>query len=114
MATPPTDRIEKHVILRAPRARVWQALVDADRFGQWFGARFDGAFVQGAMLSGHIVPTTMDDEIARMQEPHAGLLLCIEIVCIEPQTRFAFRWHPHAIDRDADYRPEPTTLVEFT
>ncbi len=114
MPTPSTDRIEKQVLLRAPRARVWQALVDADRFGQWFGARFNGAFVQGTIVSGEIAPTTMDDEIARMQAPHAGLPLFIEIVRLEPQTHFAFRWHPHAVDGNADYTPEPTTLVEFT
>ena len=109
-----TDRIEKQVCLRAPRARVWQALAEAERFGQWFGARFDGAFVQGTMVSGQIAPTSMDDEIARMQSPHTGMPLHIEIVRIEPQTRFAFRWHPHAVDANADYTPEPTTLVEFT
>ena len=114
MATPSTDRVEKRVILHAPRDRVWRALVDANRFGQWFGAHFDGAFVQGALLSGHIVPTTMDDEIARMQAPHTGLPLRVEIVSIDPQIRFAFRWHPHAVDRNADYCAEPTTLVEFT
>ncbi len=66
------------------------------------------------MVSGQIAPTTSDDEIARMQAPQAGLPLHIEIVRREPQTRFAFRWHPHAIDGNADYTPEPTTLVEFT
>ena len=114
MPTPSTDRIERQIFLRAPRARVWQALVDAERFGQWFGARFSGAFVQGALVSGQIAPTTMDDEVARMQAPHAGLPLYMEIVSIEPQTRFAFRWHPHAVDASAEYAREPTTLVEFT
>ena len=34
MAVTSTDRIEKSVVLRAPRARVWQALTDAAAFGQ--------------------------------------------------------------------------------
>jgi uncharacterized protein YndB with AHSA1/START domain len=33
MTTPITDRIEKTILLRAPRARVWQALTDSGEFG---------------------------------------------------------------------------------
>ena len=29
-----TDRIEKKVVLRAPRVRVWRAISDAKEFGQ--------------------------------------------------------------------------------
>ena len=32
---------------------------------------------------------------------------------IEPQTRFAFRWHPYAVDPAADYSDEPMTLQSF-
>ena len=35
------DRIEKTIMLRAPRARVWQALTNADEFGSWFGMKFN-------------------------------------------------------------------------
>src|SRR2546421_9335185 len=31
-----TDRIEKRVVLRAPRTRVWRALTNAAEFGTWF------------------------------------------------------------------------------
>lgn len=108
-----TDYIERQIVLRAPRELVWQALVDAKRFGAWFGARFDGAFVQGAVLGGHIEPTIVDADIAAIQAPHAGTPMRLEIVAIEPQQRFAFRWHPHPVDACTDYTPEPTTLVEF-
>ena len=37
-----TDRIEKRVLLRAPRSRVWRAITDAREFGSWFGVAFDG------------------------------------------------------------------------
>ena len=39
MSTTSTDRIEKQVLLRAPRARVWRALTDIREFGSWFGVR---------------------------------------------------------------------------
>ena len=107
------DRIEKRVVLRAPLDRVWRAISDAQEFGRWFGVRFDGPFVEGASITAAITPTTVDDEVAKRQEPHAGVKSTWQIVAIEPGRRFAYRWHPFAIDPGADYEREPTTLVEF-
>jgi uncharacterized protein YndB with AHSA1/START domain len=113
-----TDRIEKRVVLRAPLDRVWRAISDAEEFGRWFGVRFDGPFVEGAPVTAAIAPTTVDDEVAKRQQPHAGVKSTWQIVAIEPQRRFAYRWHPFAIDPDPQsqqsYDSEPTTLVEFT
>lgn len=109
-----TDRIEKEVLLRAPVERVWRAISDADEFGRWFGVRFDGQFVAGESVTGVITPTTVDEEVARLQEPHAGMSDTWQIVGIEPQRRLAFRWHPFGGESDVDYSREPTTLVEFT
>ena len=108
-----TDRIEKEVVLRAPLERVWRAISDADQFGQWFGVRFDGPFVEGASVTGVITPTTVDEEVARMQEPHVGKTDTWQIVAIEPQRRLAYRWHPYPAEPGAD-EEVPTTLVEFT
>jgi uncharacterized protein YndB with AHSA1/START domain len=109
-----TDRIEKRVVLRAPLERVWRAISDAEEFGRWFGVRFDEPFVEGASITAAIAPTTVDDQVARRQEPHAGVKSTWQIVAIEPRRRFAYRWHPFAIDPDVNYDSEPTTLVEFT
>jgi uncharacterized protein YndB with AHSA1/START domain len=108
------DRIEKRVLLRAPLDRVWRAVSDAEQFGRWFGIRFDGPFAAGRAVTGAIAPTTVDDEIAQRQEPHAGVKSTWQIVAIEPRRRFAYRWHPFAVDPGVDYDEEPTTLVEFT
>jgi uncharacterized protein YndB with AHSA1/START domain len=108
------DRIEKEVVLRAPLDRVWRAISDADEFGRWFGVRFDGPFVAGASVTGVITPTTVDEDVARAQEPHAGKSDTWQIVAVEPQRRLAFRWHPYGVEDDVDYSQEPTTLVEFT
>jgi uncharacterized protein YndB with AHSA1/START domain len=108
------DRIEKEVVLRAPLERVWRAISDADEFGRWFGVRFDGPFVAGTSVTGVITPTTIDEDVARAQEPHAGKSDTWQIVAIEPQRRLAFRWHPYAVESGTDYSQEPTTLVEFT
>ena len=97
-----TDRIEKEIVLRAPRSRVWRALTNAQEFGAWFGVKLDGAFAAGKPIRGNIT--------------HAGyehMTMEIEIERIEPETRFSYRWHPYAVDPKIDYSKEPSTLVEF-
>lgn len=109
-----TDRIEKQVLLRAPLDRVWRAISDSQEFGRWFGVRVDGPFVAGTSVTATITGTTVDDEVAEMQRPHVGATATWQIVAVEPPRRFAYRWHPFAVEPDVDYDAEPTTLVEFT
>ncbi|MEP6471794.1 MAG: vanillate O-demethylase oxidoreductase VanB, partial [Acidobacteriota bacterium] len=47
-----TDRIEKSILLRAPRSRVWRAIATPEEFGAWFGVKLEGAFAPGARVSG--------------------------------------------------------------
>jgi uncharacterized protein YndB with AHSA1/START domain len=108
------DQIEREVVLRAPLERVWRAISDADEFGLWFGVRFDGPFVAGTSVTGVITPTTVDEDVARAQAPHAGKSDTWQIVSVEPQRRLAFRWHPYAVESGTEYSQDPTTLVEFT
>jgi uncharacterized protein YndB with AHSA1/START domain len=109
-----TDRIEKQVVLRAPLDRVWRAVSDSEEFGRWFGVRIDGPFVAGTWVTATITGTTVDEEVAELQRPHAGAKATWQIVAVEPSRRLAYRWHPFAVDADVDYDGEPTTLVEFT
>ena len=108
-----TDRIEKKIVLRTSLERVWNAISDAKQFGSWFGVDFDGSFVEGALLTGRIVPTTVDVEVAKLQEPHSGKRFEWTVDRIEPMRRFSFRWHPFAVEPDVDYSKEPTTLIVF-
>jgi uncharacterized protein YndB with AHSA1/START domain len=108
-----TDRIEKTILLRAPRARVWRALTNAEEFGAWFGMKFNGQFTPGAHMTGIMTPTTVDADVARMQKPHEGMPFEITIDRIEPEHLFSFRWHPFAIEPGVDYSHEPTTLIVF-
>jgi uncharacterized protein YndB with AHSA1/START domain len=112
--TSTNDRIEKKVVLRATRQRVWRAISDAREFGAWFGMKFDGPFVAGEILRGTIVPTQADADVAREQKPYEGHPFEIRVERIEPERLFSFRWHPFAVDRAYDYSREPMTLVEFT
>ena len=114
MTTAVSDRIIKQVLLKAPHARVWHALTDAEAFGEWFGVRFEGPFVAGAPLRGVITPTVVDPDVAAAQKPYAGMAFEITVDRIEPPRLFSFRWHPFAIEPGVDYSKEPATLVEFT
>jgi uncharacterized protein YndB with AHSA1/START domain len=108
-----TDRIEKKVLLRASRERVWRALADSTEFGTWFGMKFDGPFAPGACMRGVISPTTVDAEVANAQKEYEGMPFEITIERMEPERLFSFRWHPFAVERGVDYSAEPTTLVAF-
>jgi uncharacterized protein YndB with AHSA1/START domain len=109
-----TDRIEKTILLRAPRKRVWRALSDSTEFGAWFGMRFDGPFTPGAIMRGVIVPTMANAEVARAQKPYEGTPFNITIEQMQEERLFSFRWHPGAVDPAIDYSSEPTTLVVFS
>jgi uncharacterized protein YndB with AHSA1/START domain len=108
-----SDRIEKEIILGAPRSRVWRAITDSQEFGTWFGARFDGPFVAGAVCRGVIAPTKVDATVAQAQQPYASMPIEVTVDRIEPERLFSFFWHPYAIDQQVDYSAEPMTLVEF-
>ncbi len=108
-----TDRIEKKILLRAPRKRVWHALSDSKEFGNWFGMKIDGQFSPGTKVRGVIVPTKINAEVAAAQKEHEGKSFEITIEQMEPERVFSFRWHPFAIERGVDYSAEPTTLVAF-
>lgn len=107
------NEIRKEITLKAPLGKVWAAISNADEFGQWFGVRFDGAFKAGEKLSGIIVPTAVNDEIAAMQKPYEGTPFNIVVGEITPQTRFSFHWHPYGVEKDYDYSQEPMTLCTF-
>ena len=108
-----SDRIEKQIVLNAPRDRVWRAIAESGRFGTWFGVDFAAPFVEGETITGRIVPTKVDPEVAKLQEPARGFKFTVLIERIEPMSRFSFRWHPFAIDQNKDYSKELMTLVTF-
>ena len=97
-----TDRIEKEIVLRAPRARVWRALTDAAEFGTWFGVKMEGAFAPKTRVRGRITIQGYE---------HVTMEMAIERM--EAERLFSYRWHPYAIDPEVDYSKEPPTLVEF-
>jgi uncharacterized protein YndB with AHSA1/START domain len=102
MSITSTDRIQKRVLLRAPRARVWQAIADPRAFAEWFGVELAGPFAPGAHVRGNITHPGYE---------HVPFEITVERV--EPERHLSWRWHPNAVDPGADYSDEPTTLVVF-
>jgi uncharacterized protein YndB with AHSA1/START domain len=96
------DRIEKSVILRAPRAMVWQALSNSHAFGDWFGVHLFGSFAPGAHVFGKVT-----------HPGYENYPFEITVERVEPEHLLSWRWHPNAIDPQQDYSAEPTTLVVF-
>lgn len=98
-----TDRIEKNVVLKAPRSRVWRALANPEEFGAWFGVKLEGKqFAPGLRVQGRIsVPG------------YEHVVMEITVERVDPEQLFSYRWHPYAVDPGVDYSSEPTTLVEF-
>ncbi len=98
------DRIERKILLNVSRNKVWDALTDAEQFGDWFGIALKGqAFVVGETLEAPITYPGYEHVIWKAR-----------IERILPQTLFSFWWHPFAVEKGVDYDKETPTLVEFT
>jgi len=98
-----TDRIEREILLKAPRSRVWRALSNAEEFGAWFGVALKGkTFAAGERVRGQVT-----------YPGYEHVVFDVLIVKVEPERLLSIRWHPYAVDPSIDYSKEPTTLVEF-
>jgi uncharacterized protein YndB with AHSA1/START domain len=97
-----TDRIEKQIQLKAPRARVWKAITDPKEFGEWFRVGLEGKFEVGKAISGKI-----------LYPGYEHLTMTVVVDRMDAEHVFAYRWHPNATDPNVDYSPDPMTLVEF-
>jgi uncharacterized protein YndB with AHSA1/START domain len=98
-----TDRIERQIVLKASRSRVWRAISTAEEFGSWFGVAFrNTVFAAGKHVQGNITYPGYE---------HIRFDAWIERM--EPERLMSWRWHPYAVDTSIDYSQEPRTLVVF-
>jgi uncharacterized protein YndB with AHSA1/START domain len=100
---PSTDRIEKHIDIKAPPSRVWNALTDHREFSTWFRVNLEIPFLPGKVTRGKVT-----------YPGYEHLTIEVLVEKIEPERYFSLRWHPYAVDPKVDYSKEPMTLVEFT
>lgn len=100
---PSTDRIEREILIKAPRLRVWRALSNAEEFGDWFGVALKGkTFAAGKRVQGQIT-----------YPGYEHLVFDVTIERVDPERLLSMRWHPAAVEPSVDYSKEPTTLVVF-
>jgi uncharacterized protein YndB with AHSA1/START domain len=91
MATNIPDRIEKKILLRAPRSRVWRAITDTAEFNSWFRVTLTSPFIPGKETSGKITYPGYE---------HLTMTVW-------------WRSSSRSVEEGMDYAGEPTTLVEF-
>ncbi len=102
MAVSDLSRIEKKILIRAPRERVWRAIAHIEEFSKWFGVDTHGTFAPGARL-----------EMTSTHEGHQGVAFWVEIEEMTPENSLSWRWHPGMVEPGVDYSKEPTTRVVF-
>src|SRR5262245_45531408 len=102
MAKTTPNHIERSILIEAPRDRVWDALTDAKKFGEWFHVNLRGNFTPGETIKGSVTESSLH-----------GLPIAMDIGLMDGQKLFSWRWHPAAVNPNVDYSREPTTLVEF-
>jgi uncharacterized protein YndB with AHSA1/START domain len=100
--TIPETRIEKSILIRAPRTKVWRALTNLEEFARWFRVEASGEFAPGVRL----------DMISTHPCGEGGNFWLV-VEALEPETLFSWRWQPGSKPAGADYDADPTTLVEF-
>ena len=95
-------KIERSVLIRAPRSRVWRAIAEVKEFSAWFQVKAEGRFAPGARV--------------RMVSTHpecSGVVVNVIIQDVVPEQRFSWKWHPGMPGPGEDISAEPMTLVEF-
>jgi uncharacterized protein YndB with AHSA1/START domain len=96
------SRIEKEIVVRAPRARVWRALADVAEFASWFRVKAEGEFKTGARL-----------EMVSTYPGHEGEAFYVEVDEVEPERRLSWRWDPGGEQTGSPGADDVQTRVVF-
>lgn len=78
-------KIEKQIVIGAPRSRVWRALTTPQEFAKWFSAEVEGSFAPGKRL-----------DMVSTHPSCKGKGFYVIIEHMEPEHTFSWRWHPGA------------------
>ena len=97
------SRIDRTIEVKAPPDKVWRALTTAKDLSTWFHVVVEGNIAPGAEVW-----------MTSRYPGHEGTRFVVRIVEMTPPRRFAWQWHPGAVDPTVDYSREPWTTVTFT
>ena len=95
------SRIERSILIAAPRARVWRAITDVREFSAWFRVKAEGEFAPGARV-----------RMTSTDPSYPGIVFYLTVADVIENERFSWTWHPGA-DQPPEGSSEPTTLVTF-
>jgi uncharacterized protein YndB with AHSA1/START domain len=97
------SRIDRSIEVNAPPDKVWRVLTTAKDLATWFKVTVDGDIAPGAEIW-----------MTSRYPGHEGKRFAVRITEMTPPRRFAWQWHPGAVDPSVDYSREPWTTVTFT
>ncbi|MGE3179994.1 MAG: SRPBCC domain-containing protein [Phycisphaerae bacterium] len=80
------DEIVREMVLKAPREKVWKALTDPEQVSKWFSTKTEIDLKPSGKVSYYW---------AQFDECCDG-----EVVAVEPQQRFVFKWQPFLSIKD--------------
>ena len=103
MATASLSRIDRSIDIDAPPGRVWRALTNADELSTWFQVQIEGDIAPG-----------IEVWMTSVHKGYEGQRFRVRFTEMVEPHRFAWEWHPGAVDPDVDYSREPRTTVTFT
>ena len=103
MATASLSRIDRSIDIDAPPGRVWRALTNADELSAWFQVQIEGDIAPG-----------IEVWMTSVHKGYEGQRFRVRFTEMVEPHRFAWEWHPGAVDPDVDYSREPRTTVTFT
>jgi uncharacterized protein YndB with AHSA1/START domain len=103
MMTDELTQIERTIDVNASPERVWRALTTAEDLAEWFKVGVEGVIAPGAEVW-----------MTSKYPGHEGTRFVVKVTEMTPPHRFAWQWHPGAVDPGVDYSREPWTTVTFT
>ena len=103
MMTDELSRIDRTIEVNAPPERVWRVLTSARDLATWFRVTVEGDIAPGAEIW-----------MTSLMPGFEGQRFAVRITEMTPPRRFAWQWHPGAVDPGVDYSREPWTTVTFT
>jgi uncharacterized protein YndB with AHSA1/START domain len=97
------DRIDRTIVVNAAPDRVWRVLTTAKDLAAWFKVNIEGEIAPGAEVW-----------MTSTSPGYEGQRFLVRVTEMTPPRRFAWQWHPGAVDPAVDYTREPWTTVTFT
>jgi uncharacterized protein YndB with AHSA1/START domain len=98
MNTAIQDTIQREIVLRAPKQRVFEAITDPTKIINWFPDRVEGTLKKGEQS---VFDFTDFGKVA------------LHVVASDPHDYFAYRWVPSVGASEEDPLKQANTLVEF-